>query len=902
MTETAPSCFVLRADGQVHASDVRHVSSNVGRIATASRDHTATVRSAILHGDDVPAGCTLVGHTAFVNFALLYPAAPLLDGRTAVVTGGNDGHIALWDADTGKLEAVLSHHTQGVCCGAITCNNKNKNNNNNNNNNTDSSSNGEVIVTGDWGGVCIVFDGSTGRVHRHYTGHKTAVRGITVLPETTNVVSVSGDTTVHRWDMKSGETLSIYKSHKDAVQCVCAMSSTRFASAGNDATIIVWDTAMGTTPMCVLAAHDSSIYGLCYCTERRMLFSAAEDHTVKVWCGGVVDITTTVQTFANTDAAAAVVQSISHPCVVWSVCVTETGDITTGGSDGILRIWTTKENNMASVEKLQALEEAVAAQTFDVKVVGLPPTMDTSSLPWVDELQQRQGRVEGERLIVRSDSGLIEVYTWNCGRWDKLGTVVSGPDGKNYTGAPQAKPKVYHNGVPHDYVFDVDVNGKMLKLTYDKGQSIFDAAQNFIDANSHVVSQTHKEEIQNFILNNVDPQDLQSGEGNPVSASAGLTSSTTDVGSNSNNEPVFSEFAREAAAMRQAGNSHTPSWTEALRNLESAGVSTDAVAFSGYAREQIELEKQRAAAAAAGGGGGPVGSFENEQRNIAIWDSFKFFTTFNATGAQAKINELTGDAQFHKLVEEVITAAKSEPSVALIDAIIALYYKLPESSRFPAIDLLSHLLAIASCPFEWLLLLLGSENGQSTTREFMQERVVNIRKAPDAEFLVTLRLFAHAVAALDKASPTACLTVDQRTLLLTALTKAPQPLLRTTKNNIKISISAIMRNTAVILSRHSAVFGSDDGDGAEEVAGGLVRLVAQWLIFEPSDSPYTRDLLSTVLTLVQNSSTNKIAAVAVEVGRSTLGHTMRVLKECGEPQCREAAANIINIFNETESH
>ncbi|ORC88837.1 uncharacterized protein TM35_000152680 [Trypanosoma theileri] len=902
MTETAPCCFVLRADGHVHASDVRHVSSNAGRIATASRDHTATVRSAVPHGDDVPAGCTLVGHTAFVNFALLYAAAPLLEGNTAVVTGSNDGHIALWDAETGKLEAVLSSHTQGVCCGTITASKGNNMDSTSNNNNNNNNSN-DAIVTGDWGGVCLVFDGTTGRVRQSYTAHKTAVRGITALPGTTNIVSVSGDTTVHRWDVETGKTLAIYTAHKDAVQCVCALSSTRFASAGNDATIMVWDTAMGTTPMCVLAAHDSSIYGLCYCTERRLLFSAAEDHTVKVWCGGVVDISTSPQSLANTDAAAAaVVQSISHPCVVWSVCLTETGDIVTGGSDGILRIWTTNEDHMASVEKLQALEEAIAAQKFDVKVVGLPPNMDTSSLPWVDELPQRKGTVEGERLLVRSDAGSIEVYTWNSGRWDKLGTVVSGPDGTNYTGAGQSKPKVYHNGVPHDYVFDVDVNGKMLKLTYDKGQSVFDAAQNFIDSNSHVVSQTHKEEIQNFILNNVDPQDIQSGDGNPALASAAAAGGAQDSG-----EPLFSEFAREAAAMRQAGSTHTPSWSEALRNLESAGVPTDAVAFSGYAREQMELEKQRAAAAA----NPAVGSSENEQPNIAVWDGFRFFTTFNANGAQTKINELTGDAQFNKLVEEVLTAAKSEPNVAIMNAIIALYHKLPESSRFPAIDLLSYLLAIASHPFEWVMLLLGNGDSQSTAREFMQERVANIRTAPDAETLVTLRLFAHMVAALGKAPTTAILTFDQRELLLTALTKAPQPFLRTTKKNIKTGISAVVRNTAVCLSRHSAVLGDD---GASEFTSALVRLVAQWLIFEPSDSPYTRDLVSTILTLVQtnnnsssssssdSSSVNTITAVAVEVGRSTLAHTMRVLKECAEPQCREAATNILNIFNEAESH
>ncbi|ESL07248.1 hypothetical protein TRSC58_05067 [Trypanosoma rangeli SC58] len=876
MTETSDAYFVLRAEGCVHSSDVRHVSSSSGLLLTASRDHTALIIPGQPCSDTIQPGLVLAGHTAFVNFVIFHPSMTLLDGEACIVTGSNDKHVALWNPVTAALEAVLDGHTHGVCCGVVVtpdCGD---------------------IVTGDWGGACVVFDCATGGIKQSYTEHKTAVRAVAQLPGTSTVLTVSGDKTIHHWDVVTGATLAVFVGHSDVVQCICAMSATRFATGGNDATIIIWDTTMGSAPLCLLTAHYSLVYALSYCPARQLLFSASEDRSLKVWRGGVVDVAS-----SDLQAEPVVVQSISHPCVIWSVCVTSAGDVVTGGSDGAVRMWTTDDKRMASVEKLQSLEAAVAAQRIDVRV-ATNAGFDATSTPSLEQLHRCKGTQQGERRFARTETGTIEFCVWNSGRWEKVGTVVQGPQREAFAGAPQPREK-YLNGVPHDYIFDVDVDGKMLKLAYDRGQSIFEAAQNFINENSTVVSQTHREEIQNFILNNVDPSDIQQGAGTTNTAPA----ASNTVASAFGGEPVFSQYAREAAALQQAGVTHTPSWGEALRNLQTAGVSTSDVAFSGYAREGMLLQQEAAQRAEAP----PVTAGGDTNGSIVRWNTYKRFTSFNVTGAKKKIEELTGDVQLSALVDRVVAAAGEEPKRALLDEVTVLYHRLPEAARFPALDLLSHILAVAANPFGWVQLLLssdGSGGNAPDTQGFFQGCIQNLRHAADAEALVTTRLFAHVIAALNKPPAGVQLSAEEVALLIAMLTKAPQPLLRTKHNNLKTAIGALLQNAAVLLAGDPAVLGAE---GVREATKGVVRLLAQWLIFEPTSSPHMRDIVATTMTLIlpdrtgnSGGGSSQTSAFAVEMGRGLLVHTLRALKAGPEPHCREAAATLLHRLDATELH
>lgn len=64
-------------------------------------------------------------------------------------------------------------------------------------------------------------------------------------------------------------------------------------------------------------------------------------------------------------------QVIIHPAIsVWSVSTMPNGDIITGSSDGIVRVFSNSENRWASEADLKAFEEQVSKQTLPAQQVG----------------------------------------------------------------------------------------------------------------------------------------------------------------------------------------------------------------------------------------------------------------------------------------------------------------------------------------------------------------------------------------------------------------------------------------------------------------------------------------------------------------------------------------------------
>lgn len=616
MSERDP--YILRADGRVHDTDVRFVSTTPdGHFLTGARDNTAQILPIPEDSDAIERGRLYVGHEAFVNVALYHPGLAALDGAPCLVTGSNDHHVALWHVESASVAAVLDGHAQGVCCAAILTNVKPRDAAS-----TTLSWEGDIL-TGDWGGACLVFDHATGRVKQAYTQHATAIRGVEQLPGTSLVVSGSGDKTAHVWDVCTGITFAVLSGHADVVQCVCAVDAARVATGSNDCSIRVWQVPGGACE--VLQGHDSLVYTLAWHEATRELLSASEDRSVKIWA----------EAQGVGRGGWQLRQSIQHPCVVWSVApVPHTGDVVSAGSDGALRLWTRDYDQMASADKLELLEAAVAAQRMDLRVAAQSSAaaaggLDVAAMPRVDEIHTRRGTHAGEKLFARNEAGEVEVYVWGSNRWDKIGVVVSGPGQQAVTGggasgssggAPAApRERHAHKGRMYDYLFNVEAEGKKLLLPYNAGTSIFEAAQDFINEHRGVVAQDSQEEIQNFLMQNISPEDLAR-----VPGLGGAAAAPRAV-------PVAASPVAAAADSLQA-------WAEPLR-----------------------------------------------------------FTTFNAAGASGKILALTQQPQDGELVQAVDRAAATalvapEAAAALAERIVQLYGRLPAADRFPAVDLARHLL------------------------------------------------------------------------------------------------------------------------------------------------------------------------------------------------------------------
>lgn len=79
-------------------------------------------------------------------------------------------------------------------------------------------------------------------------------------------------------------------------------------------------------------------------------------------------------------------QTLVHPAIsVWSVSTMPNGDIVTGCSDSVVRVFSTEEARWAPANQLKAYDDLVAAQALPAQQVG---DVKKSDLPGPEALTQ----------------------------------------------------------------------------------------------------------------------------------------------------------------------------------------------------------------------------------------------------------------------------------------------------------------------------------------------------------------------------------------------------------------------------------------------------------------------------------------------------------------------------------
>ncbi|MES1902896.1 MAG: WD repeat protein Lub1 [Paramarteilia canceri] len=115
----------------------------------------------------------------------------------------------------------------------------------------------------------------------------------------------------------------------------------------------------------------------------------------------------------------------------------------------------------------------------------------------IQALLSKIGQKDQEVQIAKSDNNELLVFKWSSElkTWVQQGKVSN----KSLDGLQFGKKNL--NGTMYDYVFDVDLEGKkILKLGYNAGQNVYEAAQDFIDTN--LLSQIYLEQVADFIRKN----------------------------------------------------------------------------------------------------------------------------------------------------------------------------------------------------------------------------------------------------------------------------------------------------------------------------------------------------------------------------------------------------------------
>ncbi|CZT10438.1 related to phospholipase a-2-activating protein [Rhynchosporium graminicola] len=460
-----------------HEDDVRGVAfPSPKAVLSASRDGTVRLWKHLSANPPLFDG-TISSHAgSWMNTVAFLPPSPdfpegliIASGKDVVIDVRQPTKAAEEDA-----EALLLGHSRDVCA-------------------LDVDPAGKYIVSGSWDHDARVFPVGKWECSAVLSGHEGTVWAVLAYDVDT-IVTGCADQKI-RIFTKAGKLLKVFQGGNSPVRALCRLpqghpSGGDFASADNDGAIRLW-TVSGKN-VGELLGHESFIYSLAALPSGELV-SSGEDRTMRIWKGNQC------------------IQTITHPAIsVWAVAVcAENGDIVSGASDRIVRVFTRDPARYANAENTALFEDAVKASSIPQQTLDV----NKENMPGPEFLTQKSGTKDGQIVTIRELDGSVTAHSWSSGQgeWTLVGTVVDAVGSSN--------KKTEYKGQEYDFVFDVDMeDGKPpLKLPYNVSQNPYDAATKFIQDNEAPI--TYLEQVANFIIQNT--QGATIGQSQPQQTGAG---------------------------------------------------------------------------------------------------------------------------------------------------------------------------------------------------------------------------------------------------------------------------------------------------------------------------------------------------------------------------------------------
>ncbi|KAH7311816.1 WD40-repeat-containing domain protein [Rhexocercosporidium sp. MPI-PUGE-AT-0058] len=443
-----------------HEDDVRGVAfPSPKAVLSASRDGTVRLWKLLSENPPVFDG-TISSHAgSWMNtVAYLQPSIDFPDGL--IISSGKDVVIDVRQptkAAEEDADALLLGHSRDVCA-------------------LDIDLAGKYIVSGSWDHDARVFPVGKWERSAVLRGHEGTVWAVLAYDQDT-IVTGCADQKIRIFN-NSGKLLQSFQASNSPVRALCRLpkghpSGGDFASADNDGAIRLWKTSG--QQVGELRGHESFIYSLAALPSGELV-SSGEDRTLRIWKGNQC------------------IQTITHPAIsVWGVAVcAENGDIVSGASDRIVRVFTRDPERYANAEMTALFEDAVKASSIPQQTLDV----NKENMPGPEFLTQKSGTKDGQIVTIRELDGSVTAHSWSSGQgeWTLVGTVVDAVGSSN--------KKTEYKGKEYDFVFDVDMeDGKPpLKLPYNVSQNPYDAATKFIQDNEAPI--TYLEQVANFIIQN----------------------------------------------------------------------------------------------------------------------------------------------------------------------------------------------------------------------------------------------------------------------------------------------------------------------------------------------------------------------------------------------------------------
>jgi WD40 repeat protein len=230
------------------------------RIATTSYDRTTRIWDATSHTTLT----TLTGHDSSVTaiaFSLdATRLATAADGRTA----------RIWDTTTGELLKSLSGHNNPVTAIAF-------------------SADGTRLATASHDRTARIWDATSGTTLTTLTGHDGSVTAIAFSADGTRLATASDDGTARIWDATSGTalaTLTSHAGHSSTATSIAFSFGDTCVTTSTERTSQTWDTTTGTAEI-TMSDHGNTVTTAgttaVISSDRTRHATAADDGTTRIW-------------------------------------------------------------------------------------------------------------------------------------------------------------------------------------------------------------------------------------------------------------------------------------------------------------------------------------------------------------------------------------------------------------------------------------------------------------------------------------------------------------------------------------------------------------------------------------------------------------------------------------------
>lgn len=191
--------------------------------------------------------------------------ALFLSGGAEVMSGADDGQIAIWSVENDKAKRVLTAESHGGVRSLAV------------------SGDGRLAVSGHQSGAVMVWDLMLLEMRHVLTGHQWPANAVAVLDDSSLVASGDIDGVIRTWDLQTGKLLRMWKGHERGIYGARFLPGEhQLITASGDGLLKQWNVDTGQLVRS-FSGHAGTVYSVAISADGKRMLSGSLDGTARLW-------------------------------------------------------------------------------------------------------------------------------------------------------------------------------------------------------------------------------------------------------------------------------------------------------------------------------------------------------------------------------------------------------------------------------------------------------------------------------------------------------------------------------------------------------------------------------------------------------------------------------------------